>query len=239
MKQLLTRQPAFLLEKNNYKECLLPGIRESFCYELVVSETLTMIPSGCMELIWNMSKKELYCMEYLSRNRMIDFKGDRLFGIHINYYYQCSYDIEQTMAWLEEITARPSFAERAELCRYYFNSILGVQNVHPVIRYGLSQIEETKGRVAIETIAAESGYSARHVERLFLQAFSCGPKRFCRCLRLLSVITDMAEHTDQKLPLLIENMGYSDQSHFQREFKLFIGMTPKQFIRKYLNDGQC
>ncbi len=237
MGQLLTRQPAFLLTKNNYREYLLTGIQNSFCYELIISEKLVLIPNGCLEIIWNMNKKELYCLGYLDTYRVLDLEGDKLFGIHINYHYQCSYDVNRVISWLMEIAEQHSFAERAGLCDRQFNEILYIEEVHPLVRYGLNQIEEAKGKVAVETIATEFGYTSRHMERLFLQTFSYGPKRFCQYMRLLNVIADMIKHPDKNLSSLIENIGYSDQSHFQREFKMFTGMTPRQFAVQYLKNG--
>jgi len=98
------------------------------------------------------------------------------------------------------------------------------QGAHPVISQALRQFEAGMG---VEDAVARSGYSHRQFIRLFSQAVGLGPKLYCRLQRF-----------QKSLPLLqgplglaavAAEAGYSDQPHFNREFREFAGLTPEQY----------
>lgn len=234
MKQLITRQPFLLLKENGYVEKELVKYIDSFCYELILSEKIIMIPNNCLDFIWNIDKKELYCFENITECKELAVIGDRLFGIHLDSLYISKYERQSVETWMEKLGEFHSFEERFSYCNNQIGIIFRIEQVHPFMRHVIEEMEEAKGKVAVETIAVEFSYTPRHMERLFLQTFSYGPKRFCRYVRLLNAIQSMIQFPERNIAYHIENLGYSDQAHFQREFKTFIGMTPKQFLKQYL-----
>ena len=236
MKQFINRQPFLLLKDNGYVEKELVKYANSFCYELILAEKIMMLPNNCLDYIWNMDRKELYCFENITEHRELEVIGDRLFGIHLDSLYICKCDIKSVELWMEQLANCHGFEERFTCCNNQIDTILHVEQVHPFMRHAIRQMEEAKGKVTIETIATELNYTPRHMERLFLQTFSCGPKRFCRYVRLLNAIYSMMQFPNRNIAYHIENLGYSDQTHFQREFKMFIGMTPKQFLKQYVEE---
>ena len=235
MKQLITRQPFLLLKENGYVEKELVKYADSFCYELILSEKIIMIPNNCLDYIWNLDKKELYCFENITEYKELAVAGDRLFGIHLDSLYVSKCEGKSVELWMEQLGEFHSFEERFSYCNNQISSIFHIEQVHPFMRHVIKQMKEAKGKVAVETIATEFSYTPRHMERLFLQTFSYGPKRFCRYVRLLNAIHSMIQFPERNIAYHIENLGYSDQAHFQREFKTFIGMTPKQFLKRYLD----
>jgi len=99
-----------------------------------------------------------------------------------------------------------------------------VQGTHPVVLQALRQFDAGMG---VEDAVARSGYSHRQFIRLFSQAVGLGPKLYCRLQRF-----------QKSLPLLrgplglaavAAEAGYSDQPHFNREFREFAGLTPEQY----------
>jgi len=81
----------------------------------------------------------------------------------------------------------------------------------------------------VDTLVAQTGMSARHVERLARRLYGAPPKllaRKYRALRAASLIglsgMDWADAVGD---------AFYDQSHFIREFKRFTGQTPRQFQR--------
>lgn len=235
MDQLITRQPALLRKSNLYMERELFRYKKSFCYEFILSDKIIMIPDNCMEYIWNVDKKILYCFEDIEKQVEFEVVGERLFGIHLDSFYICEYDKQDLEQWLEKLGTLSGFEERVKCCEDQLGIVMNIEQVHPFVGHVIEQMEETKGKVTVEAIATEFGYTMRHMERLFLKTFCYGPKRFCRYIRLRNVISNMMQFPDRNISYYMENLGYSDQAHFQREFKAFIGMTPKQFMKRYLD----
>lgn len=96
------------------------------------------------------------------------------------------------------------------------------------------QIEqfETLGRidsmVRIDDAAQHIGLSVRQLERRSLEALGMTPKTFlrrCRFLDMAMAMRGLSHPSDENLA----ELRYFDQSHLNREFKRFVGMTPKAF----------
>jgi AraC-like DNA-binding protein len=96
-------------------------------------------------------------------------------------------------------------------------------------------IYDAGGDCTVNELADETGYSVRHINRLFNENYGFGPKDFCRRLRFQHALREIFSNPNRQISEFIQNIGYSDQAHFQREFKTFMGETPRQFAKK-VND---
>jgi AraC-like DNA-binding protein len=95
---------------------------------------------------------------------------------------------------------------------------------------------ETLGRIdstiRIDEAAAQIGLSVRQLERRCLESFGLTPKTFlrrCRFLDMAMTMRGFSHPSEEDLAAL----RYFDQSHLNREFKRFVGMTPKTFQNAY------
>ncbi len=89
------------------------------------------------------------------------------------------------------------------------------------------------GRATVMGLAERFGYTVRHINNIFNEGAGCGPKSFCRFVRFQNALLEMSKAPGGENSSFIERLSYADQAHFQREFKSFTGMTPKQFSGKY------
>ncbi|RAW02858.1 helix-turn-helix domain-containing protein [Pseudochryseolinea flava] len=70
------------------------------------------------------------------------------------------------------------------------------------------------------------GISERQFERKFLQSIGFTPSYYKRVVRFERALSRIQRGNYQTLSNLAYELGYSDQSHFNREFKQFSGLTP-------------
>ncbi|WP_448585992.1 helix-turn-helix domain-containing protein [Thermaurantiacus sp.] len=83
----------------------------------------------------------------------------------------------------------------------------------------------------VNALIAELGMSARQVERLMLRHYGSRPKLLARKYRTLQAAVRLGLNPNSGWQAAAGGAFY-DQSHFIRDFKLFVGMTPGQFVAK-------
>lgn len=101
--------------------------------------------------------------------------------------------------------------------------------VNPAIKRALGQLDTG---MHVEEAVARSGYSHRQFIRLFSQAVGLPPKLYCRVQRFQKALQLMQRApctSPLGLALVAMEAGYSDQPHFNREFREFSGVTPEQY----------
>ncbi len=98
--------------------------------------------------------------------------------------------------------------------------------------YCIGELIKSHGNQTIENLAHKSGWSRRHLERRFVQHIGLSPKQYARVLRFQHTIRLYERgHTDSLTHLAYE-AGFFDQSHMNRDFKIFSGLQPKRYFRK-------
>ncbi|MDQ7990670.1 MAG: AraC family transcriptional regulator [Candidatus Dactylopiibacterium sp.] len=83
----------------------------------------------------------------------------------------------------------------------------------------------------ISRLAAEGGWSLRHFERLFTQAYGVTPKFFARVARLQQVARNMALGLAPNVAGAVMDAGFYDQPHFIHELHRLAGLSPADFSR--------
>ncbi|MEO8023551.1 helix-turn-helix transcriptional regulator [Polaromonas sp.] len=133
----------------------------------------------------------------------------------------------------EQLLAMASPAERMHLIQTLLLARLRSVSLpaNPVITRALAEL---KAGCSVREAVVQSGYSHRHFIRQFSQAVGLPPKLYCRVQRFQHALGSM-QRSDAvqalSLPDVALNAGYSDQPHFNREFRQFSGLTPEQYRR--------
>jgi len=125
----------------------------------------------------------------------------------------------------------------------------------PEVRFAWGQLLRTGGTARISDLAAETGWSGRHLTGRFRAEIGLTPKaaarviRFDRAKRLLIANTakaaadaaDAAEGGDSgyRLADLAAACGYFDQAHLAREFRALAGCPPSQWITEEFRNVQA
>jgi len=90
--------------------------------------------------------------------------------------------------------------------------------------------DEFNASYSVENIAEYFGIHPVYLTRIFRQHFGCSITKYIRCLRVKKSAQKLIE-TSESLAVIALKQGFSDQSHFTRQFKDELGVTPG-FYRK-------
>jgi AraC-like DNA-binding protein len=104
-----------------------------------------------------------------------------------------------------------------------------VRGIHPAVAQALEELVEQRGSfLSVHEVVKQSGYSHRTFISLFHRAVGLTPKLYCRVLRFQRALRGASLGTTSWLDIALA-AGYSDQSHFNREFREFAGVTPTEY----------
>jgi AraC-like DNA-binding protein len=81
----------------------------------------------------------------------------------------------------------------------------------------------------VQAFADELALTERTLARLCHRAFGFSPKQLLRRQRFLRTLALIGDRLDQPLTVLLDG-SYYDQSHFIREFRAFMGMSPRAYF---------
>lgn len=107
---------------------------------------------------------------------------------------------------------------------------LSNQNLlHPTLNY----ILKNKGAITVNHLVKHTGYSERHIERIFKECIGVNPKKFGNIVKLHFFLNLLKYKSRQNnITDLCYEAGYADQSHLIKEFKKYTGITPTQYLNK-------
>lgn len=105
--------------------------------------------------------------------------------------------------------------------------------VHPAVRWAVDQIAASGGRVAIESLATQTGFTRKHLGNLFQQQVGLSPKSLARIHRFRGAL-DILNKANGQVPWieLADACGFYDQSHLINEFRRFTGFSPVELARR-------
>lgn len=101
-----------------------------------------------------------------------------------------------------------------------------VHGLHPAVAHALDQFSTTAD---VSEVVRQTGYSHRRFIQLFTRAVGLTPKLYCRVQRFQRVLELTAARQSESWVDVALRAGYSDQPHFNRQFREFAGLTPHEY----------
>jgi AraC-like DNA-binding protein len=96
--------------------------------------------------------------------------------------------------------------------------------VHPEVARAWDRIVLSRGRVRVETLAAEIGWSRKRLWSRFRSQIGIAPNRAAMLVRFHHAAHRLA--AGQSPARAAAESGYFDQSHLHRDVQAFTGVTP-------------
>ncbi|WP_442114038.1 helix-turn-helix domain-containing protein [Pseudomonas sp. NUPR-001] len=247
-------QPWFVLNSSHYSVIAAshPAISHFYALDVAQSSNVMLaIPDGCVDIVVDCDADRptaRVCGTPLQARRVELLENHHYFGVRftpgvipgfINALAQELTEQELNLlevtphaqAFFEEVLKTPVLSEQMNL----FNRYLVPDALRKTSELTASIIQtvlQHKGDIRVQQLEALSGYTTRTLHRQFTQDTGMTPKAFCRIIRCQAALNSI--NTEQALSFteLAMELGFTDQSHFLRDFKQLVSTTPHEYQRQ-------
>jgi AraC-like DNA-binding protein len=119
----------------------------------------------------------------------------------------------------------------------------GSHAVRPEVSYAWDRLRRSRGAVSVADLAAETGWSARHLGEQFRAETGLSPKAGARVVRFdrarRRLLRQQAQGGRVMLAEFATECGYYDQAHLAREFRGLAGCPPSALLAEELRNVQA
>ncbi|MDO6462184.1 helix-turn-helix domain-containing protein [Granulosicoccaceae sp. 1_MG-2023] len=250
-----SKQPWLVMrsaDKFSLRQSPNPDISHFYVFEAgQATETTFGIPDGCIDIMFDCDpdhpKAEVFGTP-LSASVVDLHSGHRYFGVRFkagvipdcmkasaaemvasHYHFQDLFsNADQAF---EEIVSSKRFARQVALLEAFL-APKKRREFSPLTSIVAQRIAASQGRIRICELEESTGYTSRTIERQFRADVGMSPKAFCRIIRCQSSVYAIHHNDDVCFSGLATDLGFSDQSHFLREFKKQVSTTPKNYLKR-------
>ena len=103
-------------------------------------------------------------------------------------------------------------------------------DVRPEVERAWAKLSASRGTCRVHELAADVGWSTRHLEQEFSSVVGLAPKTVARIMRF-ERSTALVAH-GHGLALVAARCGFADQAHMTREWQRLAGTTPGRWMRE-------
>jgi AraC-like DNA-binding protein len=129
----------------------------------------------------------------------------------------------------ERLVMAKNNKNRIEIVEQFLLSKLHNHKPDQLIQAALQKIHTANGLYPINKLASSLYISQDAFEKKFRKLVGASPKQFSSIVRMKSVIAQKQQ--TKSLTEIALNAGFYDQSHFNKDFKIFTGLTPSDFFK--------
>lgn len=137
--------------------------------------------------------------------------------------YQCAALLHEQLADAQNNTARIQVIEQFLLSKLFRHK------PDPLVFAALDRIRAARGIINMKTLADAMCLSQDAFEKRFRKTVGISPKQYSFIIRMKAIISHGLQY--QTLAETAFHAGYFDQPHFTKDFKLFTGQTPTDYLK--------
>ena len=125
--------------------------------------------------------------------------------------------------------------QKIEIIQQFLIKLLSKSVDDTVFDFCINKIKLSNGRITVNQLEKDTGYSRRWLNMKFYEKIGVNPKTLCAITRFTYIFQILANRPDEIL--LGKNFYnlYYDQAHFIKEFRRFTGSPPGTY-EKNIND---
>ena len=130
----------------------------------------------------------------------------------------------------QQITTATNTEQRIEIIENFLLKKLNEENtVSNIVKSTVDTLLKTNGSTSINVILKDDLSKRRQLERHFKKQIGISPKQLGKAIRLQATLQKLLNQKSETLTDIAYENEYFDQNHFIKDFKEFVGITPKQF----------
>lgn len=247
-------QPWFVLNSSRYRviNTAHPAISHFYALDIETPSDQTFaVPDGCVDILFDCDASRpgaKVCGTPLQAQRVDLLHRHRYFGVRfrpgvvpgfvkgmVEDLAEQQVDLQALLpgaqSMIERMAGTVPFGEQMAL----FNRCAApglAPDTSEVTAMIIRQVLAHRGDVRICQLEALSGYTGRTLQRLFRQDTGITPKTFCRIIRCQAALNRIGAGAEVSFSELALDLGFTDQSHFLRDFKKLVSTTPNDYHRR-------
>ena len=253
-KGFLPEQPFFALSTSKYNKKSAQQASVAYFYEFRRdgrNKEMLVVPDGAIDLVFSCEEDDptAYVCGPVSNVSQTPFHAkENYFGVRfmpgmLSHFGDASvkdlfdrcYDLREIInddEIQEKMASSNTLEDRKliiaqDLSPYY--DMVQCNNYTPVMTI-LDEIFSSNANIRVRDLEKKLNYSRRHLLRNFSDYTGMSIKMFSRTIRFQTALKLLAGSSKKSISEVSSICGYYDQSHFQKEFREFTGMTPAQYI---------
>jgi AraC-like DNA-binding protein len=135
---------------------------------------------------------------------------------------------------LERLAELPDWSSRFDLLDDVLARLAadgpGEHGIRSEVGYAWDRLADTGGRLRIDELADEVGWSRRHLAGLFRAETGIAPKTASRLIRFERALDRLRSPGRPALAAVAADTGYVDQAHLSRDFRDLAGTTATAWL---------
>ena len=104
-----------------------------------------------------------------------------------------------------------------------------------LIKYCTERILQKQGNIKVEELADETGFTSRHIGKMFERCVGISPKLYSQIIRLQLSMTKILEDRNMLLVDIAIDSGFFDHAHMNRMYKKLIHCSSGDFRKNLFN----
>lgn len=246
-------QPWFVLNSSRYSVMPSehPAISHFYAFDVAQSANLLAVPDGCVDIVFDCDATRptaRICGTPLAAQAVELHQNHHYFGVRFSpgvipgfinvlaeELTESELDLLEVSGFaqriFENIVQAPLLGDQMRLFNDYLAPRL-MGRTSALTAMVIQQALRHRGDIRIQQLEELSGYTSRTLHRQFSQDTGMSPKTFCRIIRCQAALDTLNTQHDVSFSELALDLGFSDQSHFLRDFKKLVSTTPCDYQRK-------
>ncbi|MBO0687462.1 MAG: helix-turn-helix domain-containing protein, partial [Candidatus Dormibacteraeota bacterium] len=132
---------------------------------------------------------------------------------------------------VDRLREAPGWEERFELFdTFLLRRLAETSRPSAQVEWTWRRLVDSGGLVPVGRLAAEAGWSTRHLTEMCRRQLGLPPKVLARVIRFNRLLKRLDREAAVRWAELAVDCGYYDQAHLHRDFRQFAGTTPAGFL---------